>query len=216
VTQGTASATNPVGQSADHPPHLSLFSSPSFLGVVLRDDPSKSWRGSVFVGAFLAPDNDESLAIRMNDKSKTDNVTPISTDQSLFEISNIKARITKQILTAVKESSFDCMIHYNPESKEKLNCYSFGASAGEESLAYKPDINSEEDDTTAKLNKKDVKIAVRELVVQGKKYAVDTATNIIYDLDFYNIGNLVERGKLIIIPADPATGEGIKYNVTLL
>ena len=36
------------------------LSSPSFLGVVLRDDPSKSWRSSVFVGAFLAPDNDES------------------------------------------------------------------------------------------------------------------------------------------------------------
>jgi len=171
---------------------------------------------SRFSGRQLAPDNDESLAIRMNDKSKTDNVTPMSTDQSLFEISNIKARITKQILTAVKESSFDCMIHYNPESKEKLNCYSFGASVGESSLAYKPDINSEEDDTTAKLNKKDVKIAVQELVVQGKKYAVDTATNIIYDLDFYKIGNLVERGRLIIIPANPATGEGVKYNVTLL
>ena len=171
---------------------------------------------SRFSGRQLAPDNDESLAIRMNDKSKTDNVTPISTDQSLFEISNIKARITKQILTAVKESSFDCMIHYNPESKEKLNCYSFGASSGDESLSYKPDINSEEDDTTAKLNKKEVTIAVKELVVQGKKYAVDTATNIIYDLDFYNIGNLVERGRLIVIPADPATGEGVKYNVTLL
>lgn len=171
---------------------------------------------SRFSGRQLAADNDESLAIRMNDKSKTDNVTPMSTDQSLFEISNIKARITKQILTAVKESSFDCMIHYNPDSKEKLNCYSFGARVGDESLSYKPDITSEEDDTTAKLNKKDVKIAVQELVVQGKKYVVDTTTNIIYDLDLYKIGNLVERGNLVIIPADPATGEGVKYNVTLL
>jgi hypothetical protein len=64
-----------------------------------------------FTRRQIATDNDESLNIRMHDKSKTDGTTPMSTDQSLYEISNIKERITRQILTAVKESSFDCMIH---------------------------------------------------------------------------------------------------------
>jgi hypothetical protein len=163
-----------------------------------------------FSGRQMAVENDESLNIRMNDKSKTDNVTPMSTDQSLYEISNIKERITKQILTAVKESSFDCMIHANPDSKERLNCYSFGADVNEDSLAYKPDIALEEDDKTSKLNKTVKTIALRKLVVNGKEYAEDRDTHILYDIELYKMGNMVERGRRIIIPADPKSGEGEK------
>ena len=74
-----------------------------------------------FTARQIASDNDESLNIRMHDKSKTDGATPMSTDQSLYEISNIKERITRQILTAVKESSFDCMIHATAGAKERLS-----------------------------------------------------------------------------------------------
>jgi len=161
-----------------------------------------------FSARQVASDNDESLNIRMNDKSKTDGVTPMSTDQSLYEISNIKERITRQILTAVKESSFDCMIHATAGSKERLNCYSFGMGAGEESLAYQPNIATEEDDKTSKLNKKTKTVALRKLVVNGKEYAEDADTHIIYDLELYKMGNMVERGRRTIIPADPKTGAG--------
>ncbi len=161
-----------------------------------------------FTGRQIATDNDESLNIRMHDKSKTDGVTPQSTDQSLYEISNIKERITRQILTAVKESSFDCMIHANATSKERLNCYSFGVGTGEETLAYQPNIATEEDDKTKKLNKQSKTLALRKLVVTGKEYAEDPDTHIIYDMELYKMGNLVERGRRTIIPADPRTGKG--------
>ena len=161
-----------------------------------------------FTARQMAADNDESLNIRMHDKSKTDGSTPMSTDQSLYEISNIKERITRQILTAVKESSFDCMIHANATSKERLQCYSFGVGTGEETLAYQPNIAAEEDDKTKKLNKQTKAIALRKLVVNGKEYAEDPDTHIIYDLELYKIGNLVERGRRTIIPADPRTGVG--------
>jgi hypothetical protein len=161
-----------------------------------------------FTARQMAADNDESLNIRMHDKSKTDGSTPMSTDQSLYEISNIKERITRQILTAVKESSFDCMIHANASSKERLQCYSFGMGAGEETLAYQPNIGAEEDDKTKKLNKQTKSIALRKLVVNGKEYAEDADTHIIYDLELYKMGNLVERGRRTIIPADPRTGTG--------
>ena len=166
-----------------------------------------------FTARQMASDNDESLNIRMNDKSKTDGNTPMSTDQSLYEISNIKERITRQILTAVKESSFDCMIHANASSKERLNCYSFGVGAGDEALAYQPDIATEEDDKTKKLNKQTKTMALRKLVVNGKEYAEDPDTHIIYDLELYQMGNLVERGRRTIIPADPRTGAGEQSRV---
>jgi len=161
-----------------------------------------------FTARQIAPDNDESLNIRMHDKSKTDGFTPQSTDQSLYEISNIKERITRQILTAVKESSFDCMIHANASSKERLNCYSFGVGTGEETFAYQPNIATEEDDKTKKLNKQTKTLALRRLVVTGKEYAEDPETHIIYDMELYKMGNLVERGRRTIIPADPRTGTG--------
>ena len=159
-----------------------------------------------FTARQMASDNDESLNIRMQDKSKTDGTTPMSTDQSLYEISNIKERVTRQILTAVKESSFDCMIHANADAKERLQCYSFGVGTGEESLAYQPNIETEEDDKTKKLNKQTKTMALRKLTVSGKEYAEDPDTHIIYDMELYKMGNLVERGRRTIIPADPRAG----------
>jgi hypothetical protein len=162
-----------------------------------------------FTARQMASDNDESLNIRMNDKSKTDGTSPMSTDQSLYEISNIKERITRQILTAVKESSFDCMIHATADAKERLQCYSFGVGeGGEESLAYQPNIETEEDDKTKKLNKQTKTMTLRKLVVSGKEYAEDPDTHIIYDMELYKMGNLVERGRRTIIQADPRTGTG--------
>lgn len=161
-----------------------------------------------FTARQVATENDESLNIRMHDKSKTDGTTPMSTDQSLYEISNIKERITRQILTAVKESSFDCMIHANAGAKERLQCYSFGMGAGEEKLAYEPNIASEQDDKTRKLNESEKKVALRKLVVNGKEYAEDADTHIIYDMELYKMGSMIERGRRTIIPADPRTGTG--------
>lgn len=169
-----------------------------------------------FTARQMAADNDDSLNIRMHDKSKTDGVTPMSTDQSLYEISNIKERITRQILTAVKESSFDCMIHANAGAKERLQCYSFGMGVGEETLAYQPNIATEEDDKTKKLNKQTKTMALRKLVVNGKEYAEDPDTHIIYDLELYKMGNMVERGRRTILPADPRTGEGEKSRFEFL
>ncbi len=169
-----------------------------------------------FTARQIATDNDDSLNIRMHDKSKTDGTTPMSTDQSLYEISNIKERITRQILTAVKESSFDCMIHANAGAKERLQCYSFGAGVGEETLAYQPNIATEEDDKTKKLNKQTKTMALRKLTVNGKEYAEDPDTHIIYDLELYKMGNLVERGRRTIIPADPLTGASEQSRIEFL
>ena len=108
------------------------------------------------------------------------------------------------------------MIHATAGSKERLNCYSFGMGVGEESLAYQPNIATEEDDKTQKLNKKTTTVKLNKLVVNGKEYAEDSETHIIYDLELYKMGNLVERGRRTIRPANPKTGTGEQSRIDFL
>ena len=46
--------------------------------------------------------DDGSIELRLNDKSKIDKDTPITSDEALHEISNIKNDINKQLLHCVK------------------------------------------------------------------------------------------------------------------
>ena len=55
--------------------------------------------------------SDESIMIRDNDKSKIDDVSIVTSDEALYEISTIKEMVNKQILDAIKESSMDCVLH---------------------------------------------------------------------------------------------------------
>ena len=50
-----------------------------------------------------------SQALLQKDVSKIDKSTPITSDQALFEISNIKEDINKQILRIIKSSAIDCV-----------------------------------------------------------------------------------------------------------
>jgi hypothetical protein len=56
------------------------------------------------------------------DVSKIYNVTPFTSDQALFEISNIKSNINKQILSAVKSSSIDCALHSRAGDDDDVVC----------------------------------------------------------------------------------------------
>ena len=62
-----------------------------------------------------------SLALRnsKSDKSRIDRTTLLTSDESLFEISNIKKTTTNSILRAIKSSSIDCNLHYNSNKKER-------------------------------------------------------------------------------------------------
>jgi hypothetical protein len=108
------------------------------------------------------------------------------------------------------------MIHANAGAKERLQCYSFGVGVDEEKLAYQPNIAGEVDDKTRKLNESEKKLTLRKLVVNGKEYAEDADTHIIYDLELYKMGNLVERGRRTIIPADSRTGVGEQSRIEFM
>lgn len=147
---------------------------------------------------------DSSIELRLNDKSKIDKTTPLTSDEALNEISNIKNDINKQLLHSVKETSIDCSVHSKGRSNpENLNCFSFTTSDTSK-LAFKPSIADEEDDIVRKVNKKKVTWKARLVNIEGTKYAFRVDTNEVYDLLSYKaalkgdgeptkIGDLIDK-----------------------
>ena len=119
----------------------------------------------------------------------------VSTDESLFEIANIKTDINQHILKSIKETAIDCTLYKNDEN---LVCY--GASQGKiktnDFLSYptlEKDLGERED-----LNVKTTKIKLTETKpINGIKYAIDKKTGELYDLEKYKIGQLVNVGVMI-------------------
>ena len=156
----------------------------------LKDEALKTVHVMVYVMKFTPKQmmEDSSLELRLNDVSKRDPQKPLTTDQSLFEISTIKEEINRQLLMAVKEASIDCSIHRNVASKEKLKCFTFGI-VNSNKFAYAPSIDSEESDTSMAQNTKEteLKLVKLTLTVGGVKsdYAYDKKTNTVYDYNSY-------------------------------
>jgi len=157
-----------------------------------------------------------SLALRNSkaDKSKIDRLTPLTSDEALFEISNIKKTTSNSILRAIKSSSIDCALHFNSNKKEGFACYSFG-SPSVTSFSHKPNYSTEEKDSVAAQNLKGVTWKAFPLTIQGTKYAhkrTDTTNKKIgeiYDLESYltaknnpNI-NPILVGRTIVNPKNP-------------
>lgn len=140
--------------------------------------------------------DDRSVELRLKDKGKLTD-TPLTSDESLFEIASIKEEVSEKLLDAVKESSFDCSLHSNPGEKDKVKCFTFG-TAKSTAFSYLPSIDGEEKDTMQRVNRKIVKIALKSITIKGVKYAYNDKTKEVFDLDSYKKGNLVQVGKLEI------------------
>ena len=145
--------------------------------------------------------NPEALNLRKADVSKIDNKTPMTSDETLFEISNIKEGLTLQILKAVKESSFDCTLHSSVGNKEKLNCFSYGTSDSSKFISL-PSILEEDKDEVFLKNKTTDKIKAVEIMIDGIQYAYDKETNNVYNLDTYKAGDPVQVGNLILFESE--------------
>ena len=156
----------------------------------LKDEKLRTVHVMLYIMSFTPKQmsDDSSLELRLNDVSKRDSKKPLTTDQSLFEISTIKEEINRQLLMAVKESSIDCSIHRNVASKEKLKCFTFGVVSSNK-FSYAPSIDSEESDASMAQNTKEteLKLVKISLTIGGVKadYAFDKKTNIVYDYNSY-------------------------------
>ena len=126
--------------------------------------------------------------LKLYDGSKLDENVPVTSDEALYEISTIKEQISKQILTAVKESSMDCAIYNKPGQKDSLQCFTFG-KANPMSFSFKPSISNEEPDTVAKTNKEKVSWKAEEIKIPingvKKSFALYKERMEVYDLESY-------------------------------
>ena len=145
-------------------------------------------------------DNEISNELKKKDLSKRDNKTPVTSDQTLFEISLEKEIINNQLYKCVKETSIDCMIYSKANKKEGLVCLNFGNPSVND-FSYKPDYTKEENDVEAKINQHTVDLKVRKFTYKGKSYALNEKTGDILEEDNYTevIGRMLRnpQGKLI-------------------
>ena len=124
-----------------------------------------------------------SKELRLNDVSKITGAI-LTSDEYLYETSNRKEEINKQILKTIKESSIDCSVYQKNNAKEGLQCFSLSGKSAED-FSYVPNIKGEEKDTTAKINKKTITWKANKLIVDGKNYALRKGTNEVYDFDSF-------------------------------
>jgi len=100
----------------------------------------------VYLMIFTAEqlESDDAIELKRKDLSKIDKV-PVTSDQLLYEISEIKGNLTRQLTDSIKESSFDCQLYSNGK------CVNFG-EPNSSKFSYFPDYTKEEDDNSYKLN----------------------------------------------------------------
>ena len=146
------------------------------------------------------------------DVSKIDKVTPFTSDQALFEISNIKSNINKQILSAVKSSSIDCALHSRAGDDDDVVCMAFG-QVDSTRFTTKPALTIESEfDKIRSQNMKKIKWKASEITLGGKIYAFRAKykdasgkkgkIGFIYDLESYQVakkrgGNPILKGKIV-------------------
>jgi hypothetical protein len=142
-------------------------------------------------------DNKLSTELKLKDRSDIDR-RPITTDEKLFETSNLKENINKQILQAIKETSIDCVV--NPDNTD-LQCYSFG-NPNINSFSYLPEMTEEESDASAMVNRREVTWKAVKVTILGVDYAYNQVTRELYDFDSYMRKNPIKIGTLEVFIND--------------
>ena len=147
-----------------------------------------------------------------NDKSKFDktNTLALTTDETLYEISNKKENINRKIVKAIKESAIDCSLYDHDNEKDPIECHSFGLNLDPKEYAFVPKLQDEDKtDNIAKANQQRKGLLLREVTIDGITYAMRVTkdkknTYHIYTYESYMAykknpkSRLVNIGKVII------------------
>jgi hypothetical protein len=107
--------------------------------------------------------SDDAIELKRKDLSKAKPSVPMTSDQYLYEISEIKANLTAQLTDAVKESAFDCYIYSNGK------CVNFGDPT-KDKFSYVPDYSDQQNDTTVQSNKEMIQWTGKPIRLNGVDY----------------------------------------------
>ena len=119
--------------------------------------------------------SDEAIELKRKDLSKAVPHVPITSDQYLYEISEIKANLTAQLTDAIKESSFDCYIYSNGK------CVNFGNPSNDK-FSYVPDYAEQQNDTTVQANKVAIEWSGKPITINGVEYVYRRISKDVMDL----------------------------------
>jgi hypothetical protein len=148
--------------------------------------------------------SDVTIELKKFDKSKITADKIVTSDETLYEISEIKSRFVSQLTDSIKQTSFDCSIYSG------TNCISFGNEANSKAFSYVPNYLDQADDRTALLNRqqqvvtynvftanngKSYKVKNLEIGVPGLYYIYDNVENPLVEVGTYEILN---NGQAII------------------
>jgi len=156
--------------------------------------------------------DEKNIELRLRDISRIDKKTPVTTDETLYEIASVKQRTNNQILKAMKETAIDCQLYASTSKRakgdENLVCYGFGKVESNQFSSYP----SFETDKGAKegLDVQRVKWIARKITQDGIDYALNEDTMEVYDYESYQkakefgtelvlVGKLVKKGGKYII-----------------
>jgi hypothetical protein len=107
--------------------------------------------------------SDNSIELKNKDLSRLTPRVPLTSDQNLYEISEIKANLTSQLTEAIKESAFDCYIYSNGK------CVNFGEPTNNK-FSYVPDYTEQQNDTTVRANKIAIEWIGKPVTINGNEY----------------------------------------------
>ena len=118
---------------------------------------------------------DEAIELKRKDLSKAIPNVPQTSDQYLYEISEIKANLTGQLTDAIKESAFDCYIYANGK------CVNFGDPTNKK-FSYVPDFSEQQNDTTVQANKTRIEWTGKPVNINGTDYIYRRVNKDVLDL----------------------------------
>jgi len=107
--------------------------------------------------------SDDAIELKRKDLSKGEPKVPVTSDQLLYEISEIKANLSLQLTDAIKETAFDCYIYSNGK------CFNFGDPSNTK-FSYVPDYTNQQNDMTVKANKQKIEWEGKPIKLNGVEY----------------------------------------------
>ena len=139
----------------------------------------------------------EAVELKTKDLSKMVPKIPFTSDQTLFEISELKAKLTSQLTNIVKDTAFDCFI-YNDDTKQ---CVNFGDGSSSDDFSYVPDLNKQQNDIISNSNKVKTQWTGQKITIDGIERIGRKMSNTlyeIYELNSYYNNNPLRVGTVTI------------------
>lgn len=144
---------------------------------------------NVSVFMYLMTFTDEQISssisteLKLKDRSSIDSKSVLTTDEYIYEKSNLKDQINNEFINAIKESAIDCNLHRSKNSSDSYTCYSF-INPSVDKYLFAPSIENDERDEIREQNETVTRLKATVTELDGVKYAI-TADKKLYNLDSY-------------------------------